>query len=176
VTQQSLERTPVAGAIPVTNAPYAGLSIVNDGGNKLDYYLDRSVLWTRQGCGMAGTVTAAVTLTNNAPAHLPRYVTDRSDTHGPNVRPGDNRLMVSWYATAGAGMDAVTVDGKAATAHAGTERGHPVFTVDLELPRGATRVVVFHLTEPMLSDAPVTVLQQPLVRPLVVRVEDHACR
>ena len=27
---------------PVDTAPYVGLSIVNDGGNKLDYYLDRS--------------------------------------------------------------------------------------------------------------------------------------
>jgi hypothetical protein len=174
--QQSLERTAIAGVIPDTDAPFAGLSIVNDGGNKLDYYLDRSVVWTRQGCGTDTTVTAAVTLRNNAPAQLPAYVTDRSDTHGPNVKPGDNRLLVSWYASTGAGMQSVTVDGSPATAHAGTERGHPVFTVDLELPRGATRVVVFRLAEPMLSKAPVTVLQQPLVRPLTFRVEDQACR
>jgi hypothetical protein len=176
VTQQALENTAVAGVIPVTDAPYAGLSIVNDGGNKLDYYLDRSLVWTRAGCGVQGAVTATVTLTNNAPAGLPGYVTDRSDTHGPGVRPGDNRLLVNWYATTGAGLQQVTVNGKPATAHAGTERGHPVYTVDLELPRGATRVVTFQLTEPMLDDAPVTVLQQPLVRPLAVRVEDHACR
>jgi hypothetical protein len=176
VTQQTLERTAVSGAIPVTDAPYAGLSIVNDGGNKLDYYLDRRLLWTREGCGVNGTVTATVTLTNNAPAHLPAYVTSRSDVHGAGVKPGDNRLLVSWYATTGAGMQSVTVNGRPATAHAGLERGHPVYTVDLELPRGATRTIVFHLTEPILNDAPVTVLQQPLVRPLAVRVEDHACR
>ncbi|HZY00309.1 MAG TPA: DUF4012 domain-containing protein, partial [Dermatophilaceae bacterium] len=40
--QADLARTSVAGIIPTTTAPYVGLSIVNDGGNKLDYYLDRS--------------------------------------------------------------------------------------------------------------------------------------
>src|SRR5664280_741641 len=36
--QADLAQTSLAGIIPTTTAPYVGLSIVNDGGNKLDYY------------------------------------------------------------------------------------------------------------------------------------------
>jgi len=46
----------------------SALSIVNDGGNKLDYYLERSLTWTRTGCGPTRATTVTVTLTNNAPA------------------------------------------------------------------------------------------------------------
>jgi hypothetical protein len=68
----------------------------------------------------------------------------------------------------------VTLDGKPGTARIGTERGHPVYTVDVELPRGQTRTVVLHLREPSSPVAPI-VLHQPLVRPLTVTVRDEAC-
>ncbi|MBO0883353.1 MAG: DUF4012 domain-containing protein, partial [Mycobacterium sp.] len=173
--ETSLEQTTAAGSIPVTSAPYVGLSIVNDGGNKLDYYLDRSIRWQRTGCGTTRDVTATVALTNNAPpSGLPTVVTERSDTHDYRVRPGDNRLEVAYFATAGAVMNSVTADGKPTTAGSGSERGHPVFTVDLELPRGSTRTVVFHLSEPASSGTPI-VLRQPLVRPLQVSLEEAPC-
>jgi hypothetical protein len=169
-----LEHTTAAGSIPVTSAPYVGLSIVNDAGNKLDYYLDRSIRWQRTGCGASREVTVTIALTNGAPATgLPAVVTARHDNPGP-VRPGDNRLEVAYFATDGAVMNAITVDGKPATASSGTERAHPVFTVDLELPRGSTRTVVFHLTEPAGSGTPI-VLRQPLVRPLRVSLSDSRC-
>jgi hypothetical protein len=174
--EADLMQTAVSGAIPVTSAPYVGLSIVNDGGNKLDYYLDRSISWQRSSCGATRESTATITLTNNAPAGgLSYYVTARSDRRSYSVRPGDNRLEVSYFATSGALMQEVTVDGKPVTASAGSERGHPVYTVDLELPRGATRTIVLHLTEPAGEGAPV-VLRQPLVRPLAVHLSDPPCR
>lgn len=169
-----LEETTAAGSIPITSAPYVGLAIVNDAGNKLDYYLNRSISWQRTGCGATRTVTVTVALTNNAPARLPAVVTARSDAHAYPVRPGDNRLEVGYFATKGALMKSVTADGKPTTASSGTERGHPVFTVDLELPRGSTRTVVFHLSEPVGSGTPI-VLRQPLVRPLRVSLEDAPC-
>ena len=49
--EAELSPTEVSGVIPVTRQPYVGLSIVNDAGNKLDYYLDRSLTWQREGCG-----------------------------------------------------------------------------------------------------------------------------
>lgn len=173
--EKRLDQTTAAGAIPVTSAPYVGLSIVNDAGNKLDYYLGRSVRWQRTGCGATRTVTVRIALTNSAPASgLPPIVTARSDNPGYSVKPGDNRLEVSYFATHGALMRSVTANGKPATASSGTELGHPVFTVDLELPRGTTRTIVFHLTEPAGSGSPV-VLRQPLVRPLHVSLENAQC-
>ena len=173
--QADLAQTSVAGIIPTTTAPYVGLSIVNDGGNKLDYYLDRSLTWQRTGCGPTRRTTVTITLTNNAPASgLSPYVTGRSDSHSYPVKPGDNRLEVSYFATQGALMEAVTVAGQPGTASIGAEHGHPVYTVDLELPRGTSRTIVLHLSEPAGTGAPI-VLRQPLVRPLHVTLHDAVC-
>lgn len=172
--ESELEQTSLSGAIPDTARPYAGLSIVNDGGNKLDYYLDRSLAWQSSGCGATRAVTVTVTLTNNAPStHLPFFLVDRSDRHAYPTKPGDNRLEVSYYATRGAAMSAVDINGRPGTAAVGADRGHPVYTVDLELPRGATRTIVLHLREPGAGRP--LVLRQPLVRPLHVRLADAAC-
>jgi hypothetical protein len=174
--QADLAQTSVAGIIPKTTAPYVGLSIVNDGGNKLDYYLDRSLTWQRTGCGPTRRTTVTITLTNNAPASgLSPYVTARADSHSYPVKPGDNRLQVSYLATQGALMEGVTVAGRPGTASIGTERGHPIYTVDLELPRGTSRAIVLTLSEPAGTGAPI-VLRQPLVRPLQVTVNEAACK
>ena len=173
--QARLAQTAVAGIIPTTKAPYVGLSIVNDGGNKLDYYLDRSLTWQRTGCGSTAQTTVNITLTNNAPASgLSDYVTNRTDRHSYPVKPGDNRLEVSYFATQGAIMKSVTVAGQPGTASIGSERGHPVYTVDLELPRGTSRTIVLHLIEPVGNGKPI-VLRQPLVRPLQVKLDYAAC-
>jgi hypothetical protein len=71
-------------------------------------------------------------------------------------------------------LDSATLDGRETTVSAGLERGHPVYSIDLELPRGTTRTVVLHLTEPAGAGAPV-VLRQPLVRPWEVSVSDARC-
>jgi hypothetical protein len=62
-----------------------------------------------------------IKLTNNAPASgLSRYVTARSDDRGYPVKPGGNRLAVSYFATQGAGMDDVTIAGKPGTGSSST--------------------------------------------------------
>jgi hypothetical protein len=173
--QADLAQTSVAGVIPTTTAPYVGLSVVNDGGNKLDYYLDRSLTWQRSGCGPTRRTTVTITLTNNAPAGgLSHYVTARLDAHSYPVRPGDNRLGVSYLATQGALMQSVTVAGRPGTASIGVQSGHPVYTIDLELPRGTSRTIVLHLSEPAGTGSPI-VLRQPLVRPLNITLSDAVC-
>jgi len=151
--QADLAQTSLAGIIPTTTTPYVGLSIVNDGGNKLDYYLDRSLTWQAAGCKSTRLTTVTITLTNNAPAAgLSPYVTDRSDARSYPVKPGDNRLEVSYLATQGALMQSVMVAGRPGTASIGSVHGHPVYTVDLELPRGTARTIVLHLSEPVVAD------------------------
>ena len=173
--EAQIEQTSVSGAVPVTEAAYVGLSIVNDGGNKLDYYLDRELTWKRTGCGGTRAVSVAITLTNNAPpTGLSSYVTGRSDHHSYPVRPGDNRLEVSYLATHGALLRSVTIGGHPATSGIGLQQGHPLYTVDLELPRGASRTIVLNLSEPATVGAPL-VLRQPLVRPLTVTIDDARC-
>ncbi|MGW3498006.1 DUF4012 domain-containing protein [Streptomyces sp. NPDC001020] len=170
--QSLLQSRPYAGTLPSTPGPYAGLVVNNAAGSKLDYYLDRSLVWQAGGCpGGERPVTVTVTLENRAPASgLPGYVTLREDFPPYGTRPGDNRLLVSYYAGVGAGLTDATLDGRPVLLSSGVERGHSVFTLDLELPARSRRTLVLHLTEPHADDAP-TVLRQPLVTPLRATVK-----
>jgi hypothetical protein len=116
-----------------------------------------------------------ITLTNNAPASgLPPYVDGRLDKPSYTVKPGDNRLAVSYFATQGATMQSATFAGRPATGRIGTELGHPVYNIDVELPRGTSRTIVLQLSEPAGTGTPI-VLRQPLVRPLHVTIKDATC-
>ncbi|MFE9092952.1 DUF4012 domain-containing protein [Streptomyces sp. NPDC007264] len=164
--QRLLETRSLAGALPDTPGPFAGVVVNNAAGSKLDYYLDRSLIWEAKGCAHGGRpVTATVTLTNRAPtAGLPGYVTLREDRPRHRTRPGDNRLMVSYYAGVGADLTGATLDGRPVPLASDVERGHSVFWLNVELPAGSSRTLVLHLREPHADRAPV-VLRQPLVMP-----------
>jgi hypothetical protein len=163
-----------AGAVTArVGTPYTGLVVNDAAGGKLDYYLERSLRYTRSRCG-AGPATATIRLTNTAPAGLPPYVTVRADKAPAAARPGDTRLLAVYYASAGAEIESVTVDGRPAAFVANVENGVRTASVDLELPRGATRVLQVRVREPA-AVAPVTVLRQPLVRPLAVDIRAPAC-
>jgi len=172
--QQVLAGTPLGRLVPDTPAPYAGLVVNNAAGNKLDYYLGRSINYSAGDCSAkTRTSTVAVTLHNGAPTSgLPDYVTTRFD-RGPGA-PGTARSRVSLYATAGAQLTSVTVDGVPTTAAAAAELGHPVFTVDLLSPPSGTQVLQFQLIEPTAAGA-AQVPVQPLVLPMDVRVDVPDC-
>ncbi|MGW5470783.1 DUF4012 domain-containing protein [Streptomyces chartreusis] len=169
--QRLLEARPFGGALPDAPGPFAGLVLNNGAGTKLDYYLDRSLVWEPGACTDKGrAVTTTVTLTNRATSGLPHYVTQRVDAPSYRTRPGDNRLLVSYYAGAGAKLTRATLDGRPVEPIPGFERGHPVYTLDVELPRQSTRTLVLHLHEPE-ADRPPTILRQALVTPLKATVK-----
>ncbi|WP_406859663.1 DUF4012 domain-containing protein [Streptomyces sp. HUAS MG47] len=165
--QRLLETAGLAGALPDTPGPFAGLVVNNAAGTKLDYYLDRSLVWSPGACTDTGrAVTVTVTLANRAPVSgLPHYVTQRVDHPPYPTRAGDNRLLVSYYAGIGATLTGATLDGRKVALIPGAERGHPVYTLDLELPRQSSRTLVLHLREPR-ADHPPTLLRQALVTPM----------
>ncbi len=136
-------------------------------------YLGRSLSYTAGDCsGATRQSTVTATLTNNAPTQgLPPYV-----TIGPTGPPGINQADVSLYATAGAQLKGVTVNGAAVTAATATERGHPVFTAKLVnvLP-GASTVVTFTLVEPTAAGA-AQVPVQPIVLPMQVNTAVPVCQ
>jgi hypothetical protein len=168
--QRELLARSFGGALPGGSAPLAGLVVNNAAGTKLDYYLDRRLTWAPGRCvDGRREVTVTVRLANRAPlSGLPPYVVQRVDDPPYDTRPGDNRLLVSYYASAGATLAGATLDGRSAQLSHGAERGHPVFTLDVELPAGAARTLVLHLLE-RPSDQPAFVLRQPLVHPLRAR-------
>lgn len=171
-----LARSVAGGVLPETALPFIAPIITSKTGNKLDYYLVRQFSVVRSVCRAAVAVVVTVKLTNTAPATgLSRYVTTRPDQPTYPTQPGDQRVNANYFATEGAKLDSATLDGKAATVVTGAERGHPTFQVDVEIPHGTTRTVVFNLTEPNTPGNPI-ILRQPLVRPLNLTVTDTACR
>jgi hypothetical protein len=171
-TEKLITQTDYAGVIPDDDRPFVGLVLNNLVGGKLDYYLHRSVTYERIGCGSDRDMTVTVTLTNAAPAAgLPAIVTGRLDQLGQpkdaSIAPGDNRTLMDYYATAGAELTSVTIDGTQATAAVLRDRGHPVYRFDLEIPRGTSRVVELHLLEPAGS-GPLQIWRQPGVVPVQV--------
>ncbi|MBT2392549.1 DUF4012 domain-containing protein [Streptomyces sp. ISL-1] len=169
--QQELESRPVGGSLPRRPEPYAGLVVNNAAGTKLDYYLDRTLDWYPSRCTADGReVTVKAVFSNGAPsAGLPTYVTDRLDKPPYPTRKGDNRLLVSYFATGGADLVKAALDGRPALLTPGVERGHPVYTFDVEVPAGSSRTLTLHLLEPPTDQGPI-VFHQRLPRPLRARV------
>ena len=164
--QQQLEQTKLAHAVPDDAAPYAGVVINNLGGNKLDYYLSRQIEYSAAVCDSATRKsTVTIRLTNNVPDQpLPDYVAGADGLlQAPfEVPRGTNMASVSLLATRDARLTGALVDGVKTPIFIGDERGHPVFEVQVPVPRGATVEVKFNLTEPSVPGAP-RVPIQPLI-------------
>ena len=170
--ESRLEPYSISGSVPDLSVPYAGLTIVNGGGDKLSYYLHASFVWRRTGCGDVRNVTATVTLRNDAPRHgLPSYVTD---VNSPTIAPGVQRVNVVYYASTGAQLLGVTHNGKPMTVASGTERGHPVTVFGYDLPIASAQTFELHFSEPAGTTAPV-IRVQPMVNPMDVSVENAPC-
>lgn len=161
--QSLLEQTPLAHIIPDDDAPYAGVVINNLGGNKLDYYLRRDIEYAADGCtGETRESTVTVRLTNTAPDEpLPDYVAS-TGVASVHVPPATNVASVSLMATKGAKLRGAIANGKKVPVFAGSDRGRPVYEVQVAIPRGQSVELKYLLDEPTVAGAP-RVPVQPLV-------------
>ncbi len=182
-----LAGTAIGGVVDDAPGPYAGLAVDNAAGNKLDYYLDRSLDYRVTGCGPQRASVVTVTLHNGAPgAGLPAYVTYRQDRGAigtaAGAGDGSNKLDVLVYTARGSTLVGATLDGRPITLSPGTDGsgvGRPVFRAQVELAAGQRRVLVLQLSEP--GDGPAATASPvawtaPLVRPAHTTVEASSCR
>jgi hypothetical protein len=173
--EKVIEQTNYSGVIPSSAGAFAGAIVNNEAAGKLDFYLIRTMTYHRSGCGSTRDVIVTITLTNRAPAYgLPAYVDTRLDDPPYPVRPGDNRTLLDYYATPGSQLLSASLDSKLTTVGVKSERGHPIYRMDLELPRGRARTVVLHIQEPA-TKGPVRVWRQPGVTPIGVTVQAQSC-
>ena len=160
VEQQLLERVRLDGSFPALDgADGIAVTIDNGGANKIDAYLDTSVLYSPT----SGTVT--VTLTNKAPSSgLPGYVTGKP-------RPvGTNRLWLSVYTARP--MIGVTLDGKPYSMQTDRVFGWNVASHFLDIPPGGTMVLTLKVGGTVeRPDAPIVQRVQPLANDITVAVE-----
>ncbi|HZP14573.1 MAG TPA: DUF4012 domain-containing protein [Nocardioides sp.] len=173
--ESTLRATPLGGVLPQTTRPFLGVVINNSSGTKLDYYLDRSVTYTRASC-TSRDVTVGVTLHNTAPNHgLAPIVLGR----GPGVAPpephiGEEGLVLSVFGTQGSQVRTVSVNGHTGFFESGTELGHPVTSVHLNINSGQTITTTFNVADPPAT-GPLLVHTQPAARPTHTTIHAPQC-
>lgn len=168
-----LAGTSLGGTLPDTDGPFVALVVNNGGGNKLDYYLDRSVTYHLGRCVGDGMRRSRVeiTLTNTVPpGDLPDYVVGGRHER---VR-GSNTVIVSLFASKTALLENATHDGRPAAVPTHVERGRPAFTQTLRLLPRESQTIAYDLLEKISEEAPV-VVEQPIVRAQDTRVTASSC-
>jgi hypothetical protein len=168
VEQRQISGTPLAGELSTTTGPFASVSINNAYASKLDYYLNRKLVYEAGGCGSdRRSSTIAITLTNNAPRQgLPDYVRikELATDAAPTIEEvPNNKEFVFIHATAGSSLVRATLDGRVIPVGANIERGHPVFMVPVLLRPGVPRTILLNLSEPTVRGSATTRIQ-PLAR------------
>lgn len=173
--QAFLEETPLAHLVPDDATPYANVVINNLGGNKLDYYLEREIEYAADSClSETRQTTVRVRLSNNAPeGPLPDYVAGTGNL-GVGAPNSTNLSSVSLVATKGATLKGAIANGQKIPVFIGSDRGHPVFEVQVAIPRGDTVDVKFLLDEPS-SPGPARVPVQPLIDSVVPVISVPEC-
>jgi hypothetical protein len=172
--ESKLAIEPVGGVLPRTNRPFLEVAIGNGGGNKLDYYLHRTITYSRASCA-AGPATVTVVLHNSAPTSglAPEVLGD--PFHAPR-HPGNNLVGVSLYSTAHSEVNDSRLDGKIDFIDTGGDQGHPDTEADVLLRPGQTRTLVFYVHEPAAT-GPLIDRIQPVVNPTTPRIiAPPACR
>ncbi|MGE2728587.1 DUF4012 domain-containing protein [Mycolicibacterium vaccae] len=165
--QEVLEETQLAHILPGDEAPYAGVVINNLGGNKVDYYLKTQIEYAADACrGPTRASTVNVKLTNTVPDEpLPDYVAAAAGLSPElliQVPRGTNVASVRLFATKGANLSSAILNGERVPAILNTERGHPVFEVQVIVPPGQSADISFQLSEPNVPGKP-RVPSPPLV-------------
>ena len=148
----------VSGSLPAEPGAYLQVVSNNAAGNKADYYIRRKVSYVRTG---PGTALASVELTNTVDASaVPPIVIGRLDEPTFPVEPGQTRQLISIYAGVGQKVRRMFVDGVEVPADLGTEAGHGVGTVVVEIRPSSPTVVTAEVSDP---GGELTYRQQPLV-------------
>lgn len=167
--QDVIEDTSLSGAVREADRGLTGLVINNAAGNKLDFFLSRTVGWSCQ----KGRATVVITLQNNAPDNLTPYITQRLDrTHG--IAPvGSNMLWVDWIDMTGGELLSSSDGSDEGFVQVGSLNGHPIYRYEVELNRGSIRSIILRLAEPKGVHA--RKLNQPGVVPQVYTQQNPSC-
>ena len=151
---------PLRAAAALPGRPGAYLQVVsnNDAGNKADSYVRRRVTYERTGRDRA---VVTVELRNEVVADdVPSIVVGRLDVPAGPIEPGQTRIRLAAFLGTGDTVQRVLVDGVETAADLGSERGHGVGSVPVEVRPSRPTVVVYEVTD---QGGPLGYRQQPLV-------------
>jgi hypothetical protein len=179
--QKDIAGTALSGVLSGLPGPYAYVAVNNAAGNKMDYYLSRSISYAAGSCaGDRRTSRLTITFGNAAPdpARLPEYVSQRLDdgtaTRSQSTADGSIADLVSVYGPLRGGVVRATLDGRPLSVASGRSGPRPLWTFPLVVQHGQKRTVVLDILEPASPRAPVVAVQ-PLVQPATTRISTHSC-
>jgi hypothetical protein len=167
--------TPISGAMPPsTGQPLVYAVVSNVLGNKMDYYLQRTVTYNPPACGRGARIT--ITLTNTGPASgLPTEVASQFHPADRHYGEGTDVDRTSVYIDGSSVFDSASVDGKQTFLEQGFEEGLTVLTTQLVMKPGASSTLVIDLSKRGASKAAPRFVVQPLVIPQESRVLPQQC-
>ena len=174
--QAAVEKSAISGSLSSANDDQYRLVINNIAGNKMDYYLMRSVSITALTCGEKRKTRVDFTLENSVARNLslPSYVNGRIDLGKPNGVGNSTSVEAMIFGPRNSTLlESKNTPEIDANQLIGTELGHPVLAMNLELkPR-----VPVHVTATFKGGAgAITNIVQPLVNPEKVLIKDKCGR
>ncbi|CAB4964762.1 MAG: DUF4012 domain-containing protein [Actinobacteria bacterium] len=169
-TEQAwLEPSAVGGSVSVDRGPHIALGLNNGAGNKIDAFITSAAEYLAGGCPSFARQNSQLTIamTNAAPEGLPEYVSARFDS--PDAPAAGERILLAVYAPVGALLYDATLDGTPVPIGGGIDRDRPVWTVEIDLDRLATRVLVLDFSEDTVQGSTPTISAPPMANRMDAR-------
>lgn len=164
----------VSGAMAPVHGDFIGVVTQNAGGNKIDWFLRRTIDYQAELNPATGEVhsTVNITLRNDAPASgLPPYVIGNSTT--PPVPTGTNRTYLSVYSPLP--LAGARVGGEQLLMESELERDRHVYSTYLSIPPGGSVTVELDLVGAiqMRHGYQLGIHRQPFLAPDAVTTSVH---
>jgi hypothetical protein len=176
--QEAFERAGVSGALLAPPGDYLAVAVTNAGGNKVDFYADRTIRYQVQLLPRGSAEgTLEMTFENDAPdAGPPRYVI------GPQPgasEAGENVMLVNAFCATTCDLRSTGQSAGGETVGVEEELGHPVVWNGLRLRSGERDTLthswtvddVWGLDDRGASRYQLLVQEPPTIRPTSLRVE-----
>lgn len=134
----------ISGAMPKVVGDFVGVVTQNAAGNKLDWYIRRSIVYDAKLNLPARMITSTLTVTlfNSAPSSgLPPIIIDA--LKGIQTKPGEDLLWVSIYSPWL--LKSATLNGSPVEMTSQYELGRPVYGLIVPIPSDSSAVLRLHL-------------------------------
>jgi hypothetical protein len=148
------------------------LALNNSAGNKMDAFMQTSVLYRRNLCEPAerSSGEVSVTIANEAPTDLPRdsgYFEPPRHSYSPFVGApfGDSSLIVGVYGPVNARLLGVYLDNLPLRVFEGNYEGRPVWITEILVSQGEKRNLRFEFLGSSLARGDGRVVVQPMYNP-----------
>jgi hypothetical protein len=177
--QSGLEAAGVAGSLD-TRGDLIGVVANNAGGNKIDFYAERTVRHSVQlFVDGASSATTRVRFENTAPSSgQPAYVIGPYEFYRGDAAPGENLMLVSAYCGRGCTVRRYLRDGSAEGVETHVERGFPFVLSAVRIESGGTADLEYGWTDPSGWDGDeyggtyrLSFLGQPTIRQTRVEID-----